>query len=43
MENVKGFEKNEARDSFVNMLKSENYHFQVGFFSIKFKNQIDNI
>jgi hypothetical protein len=40
MENVKGFEKNEARDSLVNMLKSENYHFQV---SIKFKNQIDYI
>jgi hypothetical protein len=29
MENVKGFDKSEARDSFVQILKSQNYHFQV--------------
>ncbi len=32
MENVKGFDKSEARESFAQMLKSQNYHFQVWTF-----------
>ena len=29
MENVKGFDKDEARKIFIDMLKSQNYSFQV--------------
>lgn len=31
MENVKGFDEDEARKIFINMLTSQNYTYQVSF------------
>lgn len=36
MENVKGFDQDEARNCFVKMLESENYYFQVAFYLMDF-------
>lgn len=30
MENVKGFDEDQARVDFISMLKSQNYYYQVG-------------